>query len=441
MRDFIENTSILQKQLNSLQLENQLLRNILDKAGISYVHALKSLNADENDAEYKTDQGALIQHPTVITKDMAQGFYARFWGRQDIYAKRYENNKNGKIGYYPQCHNRWEGVCPKKSTPSFKCKECKHQAYKELTLSDIMIHLKGNSYNANDVIGVYPLLSNGTSRFLVYDFDNHNKGAENTDFANTDDRWIEEVESMRTICSLNGINPLVERSRSGRGAHVWIFFDKPIDAALVRRFGFALLEKGAEQVNMKSFKFYDRMLPAQDSVSDGGIGNLIALPLQGKALKEGNSAFVDKNWNAYPDQWAVLNNKPRLSKEFLENKIREWSVQTEFESENDEDRERPWDKKKRFSASDVDGKMEITLSNGIYIDSLNLKPGIRNKIRRLAVMSNPEFYKNNALGNSNYDTPQRIYMAEDHLSGYIQIPRGLYSDSKRAIWRISRQNC
>lgn len=428
MRDYIENSSILQKQLNNLQIENQILKNLLDLAGISYVQTLKKLNIEEGDAEYITDRGALIKHPNVITEDMARVFYARFWGRQDIYAKRYENNKNGKVGYYPQCHNRWEDYCPKKKTPSFKCKECRNQAYKKLTIENILAHLKGNPNNANDVIGVYPLLPNGTSRFLVYDFDNHEKGAENTDYANQDDAWIEEVESMRNICMLNGIDPLVERSRSGRGAHVWIFFDKPIDAVLVRRFGFALLEKGAEQVNMKSFKYYDRMLPAQDSLSDGGIGNLIALPLQGKALKEGNSAFVDKNWNAFPDQWAVLNNKPRLSKEFLENKISEWSTQIELEPESDENRERPWDKKKKFSASDVDGKIEITLSNGIYIDILNLKPGIKNRIRRLAVMSNPEFYKNKALGNSNYDTPQRIYMAEDHLSGYIQIPRGLYEE-------------
>lgn len=94
------------------------------------------------------------------------------------------------------------------------------------------------------MIGVYPLLKNGTCRFLVFDFDNHDKGAEKKDFANTNEEWMEEIEAMRTICSLNGIDPLIERSRSGRGAHLWLFFDKPIPAALARRFGFALLEKG-----------------------------------------------------------------------------------------------------------------------------------------------------------------------------------------------------
>lgn len=428
MRNPIENISFLQKQLNNLQLENQLLKNILDGAGISYYEKIKALNGGETTSEYDSDQGARIKHPTEITEKMANLFYERFWGRQDIYALRYENKKTGRVGYYKQCHNRWKSVCPKNNNVRVDCKDCQNQAYKKLEKKDIIAHLKGISYNASDVVGVYPLLPNGTSRFLVYDFDNHEKGAENTDFANIDDSWIEEVESMRTICEINGIKPLVERSRSGRGAHVWILFDKPIDASLVRKFGFALLEKGAEQVNMKSFKYYDRMLPAQDELSDGGVGNLIALPLQGKALISGNSAFVDRNWNAYPNQWEVLFNTTRLSKEFLDTKLVEWTFQTGADFEDDENREKPWEKKKGFVASDVDGIVEITLSDGIYIDTINLKPGIQNKIRRLAVVSNPEFYKNKALGKSNYDTVPRIYMGKDHLSGYIQIPRGLYGE-------------
>ena len=203
-------------------------------------------------------------------------------------------------------------MCHKKIKDGINCKDCKNRSYKAITKKDILNHLQGNAYNASDVIGVYPLLSNGTCRFMVFDFDNHDKDAEEKDFANADDTWVEEVESMREICVLNGIEPLVERSRSGRGAHVWIFFDKPIAASFVRKFGFALLDKGAEQINLKSFKYYDRMLPAQDSLpEDSAVGNLIALPLQGKALQDGNSAFIDGNWNAYPNQWETLFNKPR----------------------------------------------------------------------------------------------------------------------------------
>ena len=359
---------------------------------------------------------------------MANKFFYMFWGRQDVYAKRSVNKETGKAAYYPQCNNFWTSVCHKKIKDGINCKDCKNRSYKKITKYDILNHLQGNAYNSSDVIGVYPLLNNGTCRFMVFDFDNHDKGAEEKDFANDDDTWIEEVEAMRKICVMNGIDPLVERSRSGRGAHVWIFFDKPIAASLVRKFGFALLDKGAEQVNLKSFKYYDRMLPAQDSLPDNSaLGNLIALPLQGKALQEGNSAFVDGNWNAYPDQWKILFSKPRLSQEFLEEKIKEWSNHIEdiVADADENDREKPWNRIHYFNKNDVDGNLHITLSNGIYVDNTNLKASMQNKIRRMAAFSNPVFYKHQIIGTSNYDTPRWIYLGKDHLSGYIQIPRGL----------------
>ena len=329
-------------------------------------------------------------------------------------------------------------MCHKKIKDGINCKDCKNRSYKTITKKDILNHLQGNAYNASDVIGVYPLLSNGTCRFMVFDFDNHDKDAEEKDFANSDDTWVEEVESMREICVLNGIEPLVERSRSGRGAHVWIFFDKPIDASFVRKFGFALLDKGAEQINLKSFKYYDRMLPAQDSLpEDSAVGNLIALPLQGKALQDGNSAFIDGNWNAYPNQWETLFNKPRLSQEFLEEKIKEWSniIDDIVANAAESDREKPWNRMQHFNKNDVEGKLHIILSNGIYVDNTNLKAAMQNRIRRMAAISNPVFYKNQAIGTSNYDTARWIYLGKDHLSGYIQIPRGLQDE----LWENIKQ--
>ncbi len=429
MRNPIENVSRLQMQLSDLQLENQILKNILDSSGISYKQEIMRLRAAEELCDFDPDQGARILPPDEITDKMAVMFYSRFWGRQDVYAKRNEKKDTGEAGYYTQCHNFWKEVCPKKRRQKINCRDCTYQAYMQLTKDDILAHLRGKAYNASDVIGVYPLLTNGTCRFMVYDFDNHEKGAEKKDFANEDDTWIEEVEAMRKICALNGIDPLVERSRSGRGAHIWIFFDKPISAALVRKFGIALLDKGAEQVNLKSFKYYDRMLPAQDILPEGGVGNLIALPLQGKALLQGNSAFIDSNWNAYPNQWKVLWSKPRLSQEFIETKIKEWTSGIDGAAvlEDGEEREKPWDRNRKFSTSDIDGKMSLTLSNGIYVDCINIKPALQNKIRQMAAISNPIYYKNQAIGTSNYDTSRFIYLGQDHLSGYIEIPRGLYS--------------
>lgn len=245
MRDPIENVTRLQKQLNNLQLENQVLKNILDKAGLSYQNELASIRETDTKEDFDPEQGKRIVHPKEITGRMAKLFFSFFWGRTDVYAKR-NVNKNGEAAYYPQCDNFWSDNCHRKLNTHIDCKDCKYCSYTRLDLSTILMHLRGNSYAAKDVMGVYPLLDDGTCRFLVFDFDNHEKNAEKKDFANTDDTWIEEVEAMRDICTLNGIEPLVERSRSGKGAHIWIFFDKPISAALVRKFGFALLDKGAE---------------------------------------------------------------------------------------------------------------------------------------------------------------------------------------------------
>lgn len=466
MRTPINNISELQKKLSDLQIENRLLKDILERNGISFANELKGLTEPEVTENFDSKQGKRIEHPTEITDRMVNSFFNLFWGRFDVYAKRVENRKTGKVGYYTQCENFWCESCFRKIGSKTPCSECPKYAYKQLTKSDIRSHLQGNPYKAADVIAVYPMLKNNMCRFLVFDFDNHDKDASANDFANGDDTWIEEVEAMREICSINGIDPLVERSRSGKGAHIWIFFEKEITAKLARRFGLALLEKGAEQINLRSFRFYDRMIPAQNELNDGELGNLIALPLQADALKLGNSAFVDKNWNAYRRQWDALWRKPRLSPEFIEAKLSEWSASDISDlSETDEadlcdtslnnpsrnepycdnlyrdkpcrgklysnkpynqnpHRDKPWKNNNTLNPSDVDGKLNITLANGIYIDSLNLKPAIQNKIRRMAAFRNPNYYKKKNIGN--FDEPQWIYLGKDHLEGYIEIPRGVY---------------
>ena len=232
---------------------------------------------------------------------------------------------------------------------------------------------------------------------------------------------------------MNGIDALVERSRSGRGAHLWIFFQKAIEAGLARKFGNALLNKGAESVNLKSFRFYDRMLPMQDHLPEGGVGNLIALPLQGQALREGNSAFTDENWNAYPDQWEVLLSKKKLSQEFIENKIKEWTEENSYTVEDcivagkdifESGNEKPWDKTKHFHKEDVDGIIQITLSNGVYVNTFNLKPRIQNQLRRMAAFPNPVFYRNQIMGLSNFENYRYIYLGSDE-GGFIRVPRGV----------------
>lgn len=383
----------LQDKIKSLEKENQYLKSLLDQAGISYHAPVETKGVDL----FEPDQGKRII-PREITDKDANMFFSMFWGRTDVYAKRTVKKSTGEVNYYTQCYNFWKPGCPRMNGSKIKCQDCKRQAYKKLERQQIMAHLWGASEEATDVIGVYPLLEDETCRFIVFDFDNHEKDAEKRDFANTDDTWKEEVDALREICVINGIDPLVERSRSGRGAHLWIFFQKKTEASLTRKFGDALLRRGAESVNLKSFRFYDRMLPMQDHLSPGSIGNLIALPLQGQALKEGNSAFVDENWNAYPDQWKILLSKPRLSKEFIEDKIKEWknfSINEGVEKDEilKQDGEKPWDRTKDFQKCDVDGEFQITLADGIYIFAENLAPRIQNRLRELAAFRNPAFLR------------------------------------------------
>lgn len=413
----------LQKRITELERENTYLKTLLDNAGISYTPN----KPDEQSSQeiYDEKQGRRIIH-VQITHNHVRAFFSYFWGRMDVFSKRYQNKSTGKAGYFTQCDNFWRhGICPKASGVKIKCKDCTNRLWTKLQAFHIESHLIGKNDDASDVVGIYPLFPDGTCRFLVFDFDNHDKGSEENDYANSDDTWIEEVDALRDICTKAKISTLVERSRSGRGAHVWIFFNTPIDASLARRFGTALLDKGAESVNLKSFRYYDRMLPAQDALKNGELGNLIALPLQGQALKVGNSAFIDENWNAYHDQWKALLSTNKLSKQQVEGYIADWYSENNpnnYTILNDDTK--PWERTTIFHKEDVSGNLNIILSNQIYVNTEKLKPRIQNQIRRLAVFSNPQFYKNKAIGISNYAQSRFIYLGYDE-NGYICIPRGL----------------
>ena len=420
------NLDTLRKLVRNLQKENRELRALLQRANVPCAQSEAFLDTPEKAEDYDPDQGARILRQPV-SLDMAKRFYSMFWGREDVFAKRARNGN-----YYPQCGNRWNSLCPRQAGDSetgkrVSCADCPHTSWIRLKPETVLSHLNGYREDGTDVIGVYPLLPDGTCRFLVFDFDNHEKGAEKEDFANTDHSWRDEVDALRLICRQNGIDALVERSRSGRGAHVWIFFRRPVDAAAARNFGFLLLDKGLSAINLKSFHYYDRMYPSQD-VSDS-LGNLVALPLQGQALKAGNSAFVDENWNAFPDQWGKLFETARLTREDVERLTFRWQTELSGNREasfyaDPKKRPKPWNRKEEFVRSDVTGRLHIVLADGVYVDALNLQPRLQNQIRALAAFDNPVFYKNKRLGYSNYYNFSTVYLGED-TEGYIKIPRGL----------------
>lgn len=425
MRPNEHNLNSLRGIVRKLQNENKFLKKLLDENGITYDSITDIIDTPDILDEYDDDQGGRII-PLNPNLEMAKEFYSYFWGRTDVYARR------GKAGgYFPRCKSWWNGSnCPKKTDKKKFCDEdCPYREWEKLEPWMILNHLRGAKEDCTDVIGTYPLLPDNTCHFLVFDFDNHEKDAYKNDDANTDELWKSEVDALRKICSLANIDVLVERSRSGRGAHLWIFFKKAIQASVARSFGYALLDRGAASINLPSFKYYDRMYPSQDVLSK--LGNLVALPLQGRALKMGNSAFVDESWNAYPDQWGRLKSVQKLSMDEVTTYLLEWNSKQMYlgsstQYAKNSGQIRPWKRDDKFNKSDaVGGEMHIVLDDGAYIDSLNLLPRIQNQIKGLATIDNPEFWKNKAIGRSNYYNLRTISMWSE-AQGYIRVPVGLY---------------
>ena len=410
------------KYISNLESQIQYFKKLLDDNGISYDYEahLRALQSDVGDIVFP-ELGP--EHVSLL--------YSYFKGRQDVYSLR-----SSKKGYYTQCNNFWKyGICPKRDGTKIKCQDCSSQDYKELKGRVILQHLQGIKEDCTDVVGLYPLFPDGTCWFLVFDFDNHDESAEPSK------EWQQEVNALRQMCSVLGIDSLVERSRSGKGAHVWIFFSDPIQASKARKFGDALLRKGAESVSMKSFTYYDRMMPMQDSLPEGKLGNLIALPLQGRALRNGNSAFVDESWNTYKDQWKRLRETRKLSEKEVDDLIKLWCPDDDamsiFQNAIVEDTtaglthllfgQSPVSTKMDFHAEDADGSVKILLSDGIYVNKKGLKDRMQNAIRRVAAYSNPQFFQTLKLGFSTKDTPRIVYNGYDE-GDYIVIPRGCYDE-------------
>jgi hypothetical protein len=192
-------------------------------------------------------------------------FRSLFRGRDDVYPRRFESRKTGRSGYAPACANEWvRGICEK---PRIKCAECPNRRFLPVTDDVIRWHLSGSDVTGQPfVAGVYPLLQDETCFFLAVDFDKTG--------------WRDDALAFLETCRHLDIAAGLERSRSGRGAHVWFFFEEAIPAALARRFGSHILTETMERRPDLGFDSYDRLFPNQDTMPQGGFGNLIALPLQ-----------------------------------------------------------------------------------------------------------------------------------------------------------------
>ncbi len=201
-------------------------------------------------------------------------FRSLFRGRDDVFPRRWENEKKGKSGYSPACENEWEwGLCEKKKGPGAgkraTCGACPNQAFIAVSAEEIAKHLRGEQ-----IMGVYPLLPDETCWFLAADFDKRS--------------WQEDIAAFAETCRQHGVPVAIERSRSGNGAHAWFFFASPVSAVAARKLGCFLITETMARRHQLSMESYDRLFPNQDTMPKGGFGNLIALPLQREARDAGN---------------------------------------------------------------------------------------------------------------------------------------------------------
>jgi hypothetical protein len=367
-------------------------------------------------------QSAGIGHHSASAQKIAL-FRSLFRGREDVYPRRFESRKTGEAGYSPVCGNEWvRGVCEK---PRIKCADCPHQRFLPVADDVIRRHLSGQDESGRDfVAGVYPMLLDETCFLLAVDFDKTT--------------WNDDASAFLETCRQMNLPAALERSRSGNGGHIWLFFSEAIPAALARKLGTHILTETMERRPDLGFDSYDRFFPNQDTLPQGGFGNLVALPLQKKARKSGNSVFVDAQWLAYPDQWSFLSAIRKISRAEIETIVRCAEAQgriigAHLSVADEEEETAPWTatQSRRQAAKTLAGplpeKLELVLGNEIYLAKDALTPSLRNRLIRLAAFQSPEFCRAQAMRLPTYDKPRMIACAADHPN-HIGLPRGCLDD-------------
>ena len=386
-------------------------------------------------AELRQEKALLVgSHETHTSPDKLPGvgnqspqenkialFRSLFRGREDVYPRRFESLKTGKSGYQPACRNEWvRGICEK---PRIRCEDCANRAFLPVTDEVVRNHLLGTDPQDRSgrdfTVGVYPMLLDETCWFLAADFDKAT--------------WQEDTKAFLETCKLSNVPAALERSRSGNGGHIWIFFSEPIPAGLARKMGTFLLTQTLERRPEIGLDSYDRFFPSQDTLPRGGFGNLIALPLQKKPRENGNSLFLDENAVPHPDQWAFLPSIRRMSRREIERIVDEaekrnaiLGIRIPVTDENDD---QPWvappsrQHKEQPVAGPLPEQIDLVFGNQIYIPKADLTPSLRNRLIRLAAFQNPEFYQAQAMRLSTFDKPRIISCCED-FPKHLGLPRG-----------------
>lgn len=382
-----------------LEEENKRLKEELQQLKIKFVsekpeNYCTDINLPSEEEFCELPESLLTQSSS--NKDKINLFLSLFRGRMDVCAKRWKN----KPGYSPYCYNDFKpGICNK---PKVKCTECKNSQFAPLDEEQIKNQLLGKH-----VLGLYPMTTNDTCFLLAMDFD--------------EATWGDDIKIVMQVCNDNNIPVYAERSRSGKGCHLWFFFETEMEASLSRKFGTIILNIAMQECGNIKFDSYDRLFPSQDFLQKDGFGNLIALPLQKEARDKGNSVFIDADLNEIEDQWNYLSQVKRISEECV-TRFCKFVIPTQIGDENERiDRE---SKLKSINKSDFPETVIIMRSKGLIISKSGLSPKALFSMKRLATYANPEFYAKQTMRQSTFGTP-RVTVLYDEDSDNIILPRGV----------------
>jgi superfamily II DNA or RNA helicase len=403
--------SKIEAELARLRAENDELKALLA------VHRIPlPQKADQHGASGASSQD---NSPPLAPDVKVELFRRLFRGREDVYPVRWESKKTGKVGYSPVCANEWaQGICEK---PRIKCSECSHSQFESVTDQVIVRHLKGEI-----TAGVYPVLADDRCHFLAIDFD--------------DDDWREDAKAVLQTCQQNDLPAALEISRSGNGAHLWLFFADPTPARDVRRLGSALISATCARTRQLKLSSYDRLFPNQDTLPKGGFGNLIALPLEKMPRELGRSVFVDANLQPLADQWQFLKGIDPLPAERLEAALIKLvgdrhPLDIAYAEVPDENADTPWIRPAKPDIK-LSGAMpkavKATIGNQLFIEKAGLPQSLMNRLIRLAAFQNPEFYRAQAMRMSTWNIPRIIGRAQD-FSKHLALPRGCMGDVKSLL--------
>ena len=385
--------------INALKAEIERLRTLLDANGIDWRPRPVFTRSD------------------LSLEERVNLFRSLFRGREDVFARRWESRNSGKSGYQPVCRREWQSqYCDKKK---YKCAECPNREFEPLAYKHIYRHLEGRDPDCRDVVGLYAITANDGCNFLCADFDD--KSCEHG--------YQNDVKAYIAVCRDWDIPAYTERSRSGNGAHVWIFFAEEVKARDARRLGNAILTEAMERDGRMSFKSYDRLFPNQDTMPTGGFGNLVALPLQGRARKNGNSVFVNDDFKPYADQWRFLQSVKKMTVLELAAAISSHCAQEPMGALSKTSESAPWERPtaKSMSKAEFPTTIKLVLANGIYIPLKGLSAKSVNHLKRIAAFRNPEFYAKLGMRLPTYNIP-RIISCSELTDDYLLMPRGCYED-------------